>query len=237
MDSLVQIRSLLDSGQFEAALTAIDSLGGLADGPQAPAEVRVLRMTALNGLGRWQETIDLGKPLLSSLSSQTEATLRGRVHALLGYATLRKGDSRNAESHLRAAIHVATWEASEPSDVVRYQRILAFMFHGMGLWRQARHELLNAIGIADDRELDRESGGLRLNLALSELKTGDLGSVPTIIDLATEYLARTDQRKRLLLCALVRSNYLRITGQPNNSSFPAMQELMRKRSAAAGKQT
>lgn len=217
MRDLQAIRRLVETGRYDEAASLADSL---LTGPlqlEDQAEATALRMTALNGMGRWAETLALGDTILPRLTGPSFSGTKAKVHALVGYARLRLGEPRRAESHLRAAIHIATWDLDDPAQAVQYQRLLAFMFHGLGLWRQARHELTGAIEVADSRTLLKESGGLRINLAVTELKFGDIHGVPAILDAAEDFLARASQTKRLLLARLIRANYLRITSQPNKA--------------------
>jgi DNA-binding NtrC family response regulator len=72
----------------------------------------------------------------------------------------------------------------------------------------------NAIEIADANACTSESGILRVNLAVALVKLGILDRAPKCLDEADILLESESRRKWLLLLALVRANYLRITGHP-----------------------
>src|SRR5262249_20748627 len=70
----------------------------------------LLRVTliGLSGLGRWQDLISFVSPLLPQLPKAS--ALLCDAHGYLGLAHMRTGSHRLAEGHLRAAIHVASWD-------------------------------------------------------------------------------------------------------------------------------
>jgi DNA-binding NtrC family response regulator/tetratricopeptide (TPR) repeat protein len=118
---------------------------------------------------------------------------------------------------LRAAIHILTWDLKDQGAAIRQRRRLALMFHGLGLWRQAQYECESAIELADENSIARESGALRLNLAVTLAKSGNLSRVPEVLDEAEQFLADAGNSKWLMQSALMRGSYYRITGHPGKA--------------------
>jgi DNA-binding NtrC family response regulator/tetratricopeptide (TPR) repeat protein len=223
---LETIRALIERSAYLDALAFLDSESESSRNQEYVADKLVLRVAALNGLGRWTDSISSGSPAVGSLSAPYLRKQLSRLHGLLGLAHMRKGAMRDAESHFRAAIHILTWDLGDVEEALRQQRRLALMFLGLGSWHQARFEMEKAIEIADQNGVARESGGLRVNLAVALLKSGPIGSVPAVLDSAEGRLAEVGQTKWLMQAALVRANYLRITGHPTKALeilVPALQ--------------
>ncbi len=226
MTYLHDLRALIETGEYAAALALIASGRVPPATAEATAEITVLKIAALNGLGRWNEAITTGESALTEFSALNLKRQVGHLHGLLGLAHMRIGSTRDAESHLRAAIHITTWDLGDPEEAIRQQRRLALLFLGLGSWRQAQYEIENAIALADKSGIVRESGGLRVNLAITLIKAGTLSSVPQLIAEAESFLDQAGQKKWLMQAHLVRANYLRISGQPRKALellIPALQ--------------
>jgi len=209
---LLEIRRALDNGLYQEALSSCDRIVGSGCDPVLLPEISVLRLDALGGLGRWLEMVELGISLVTVLSPERDLSLLGRVHGLTGFAHIRLGDLRQAERHLRASIHIYTWNLADPIAALRQQRRLGLLYLGMGLLRQARFETESAIEVSDRISCSSESGILRVNLAVTAIKLGDLEKALTCLNEADEFLRRAGRGKWLLLSALVRANRSRIAG-------------------------
>jgi DNA-binding NtrC family response regulator/tetratricopeptide (TPR) repeat protein len=210
---LDRIRALIDQGDYVGALERLGSLGE-PGGQEFFADRTVLRLAALNGLGHWAESIEFASASLDQVESSGALKQLSTIHGLAGFAHLRKGSVREAERHIRAAIHILSWNLRDPVAALGEQRRLSLMFKNLGLWHQARFEMEHAIESADQLGIARESGILRVNLAIVMLKTGELQDIPTILDRVDQVLAVAGHKKWQLLSCLVRANYLRITGRP-----------------------
>jgi len=211
---LEDIRELIARGEYAAALDALRAQNFPPCGVTTTADRTVLQVAALNGLGRWAESIELATGRLDEVEASGALRQLSTLHGLAGFAHLRKGSVREAESHLRAAIHILSWNLKDPVSALGEQRRLSLMFKNLGLWHQARFEMENAIETADRLGIDRESGILRVNTAIVMLKTGQLESVLRVLSKADEMLAAVGHAKWQLLAHLVRANYLRINGHP-----------------------
>jgi DNA-binding NtrC family response regulator/tetratricopeptide (TPR) repeat protein len=88
------------------------------------------------------------------------------------------------------------------------------MFLALGSWHQARFEMEKAIEIADQHGILRESGAIRINLAITLLKSGALAPVQDVLDIAVARLSRLGQEKWLMQAELVRARHLWISGHP-----------------------
>ncbi len=211
--SLAQAAALVREGLFAGAITTLDQIPkeSLTD-HDLNLEAMEIRLEALHGLGDWDRLVSIGTKCISDTSSHRHPRLICRAHALVGIAQMRRGSMRLAEEHLRAAVHVARWDLEDPGEVIKHLRQLAVMFKNRGLWRQAEHEADNAIAVADDRGLASESGIIRVNLSIVLLKSGRLKRVPELLDSAEGFLRAPLKGFWLLLCSMVRANYLRITG-------------------------
>ena len=223
--TLARVQDLLAQGEYDGALSEILAKLGekLASGTQV--ELEIMRLDALAGLGRWTDCIELGAAALALIPG-ADHEYASRVHGVLGYAHMRLGSVRKAETHLRAAVHILTWDHDDPSGALREQRRLSLMFKNLGLWQQAEFELQKAIDTADAHGFERESGSLRVNLAIVLVKTGKLDRALKVLDDALPYLHRVGVTKWLLSADLVRANLLRITGHPSralDTLLPALQ--------------
>jgi DNA-binding NtrC family response regulator/tetratricopeptide (TPR) repeat protein len=207
-----QIHALNLAGQFAEALVALDALAERKPEISSLGEFCVLRMAATEGLGRWNECAELGSRGLASHGTQIDDAHRATIHGLLGIAHTRLGEPRRAEQHLRAAIHILTWDLKDQGAAIRQRRRLALMFHGLGLWRQAEYESESAIELADEHAITRESGALRLNLAVTLAKSGELSRVPEVLNQADRFLAAAGIPKWQMQSALIRASFFRITG-------------------------
>jgi DNA-binding NtrC family response regulator/tetratricopeptide (TPR) repeat protein len=206
---LDQIQILLSSGRYQEAY---EELALLSDRERQLPSCLVAKLDALTGLGRWQELADLGGAAIKELQSGSDSAGLGKIHGLLGFAFFRMGDGIRAERHLRAAVHILTWDVGDPISGLRQQRRLALIFLARGLYRQACHEMEQAISAADEYGANSESGILRVNLAVALTKSGELSRIPSLLDDSEAYLRQVDRAKWSLLSHLVRANYFRITG-------------------------
>lgn len=212
---LSSVAALISYGQAEAALELLDTLGAPDDVTQ-PFKV-TLRATCLHDLGRWDELVQFGSPLVKPLADFQESRTLCNLHASLGVAHLRLGHIRRAEEHMRAAIHVATWDLEDREEAVRHHRQLVVLFKNRGLWALAVFEAENAITIADEIASDRESGGLRINLCTTLLKSGGFARVPLLLEEAEQFLARVDQKRLMLLVQLLRARHTVLVQRPTKA--------------------
>lgn len=218
LKTLEDAQSLISRGLVAEALQVIEKLNfdTLLEG-DADGEGLRLRLRLLGELCRWREVVEVGGEWLRLLLKSPHRAIVGTLHEQLGQAHLRLGDHRRAESHIRAAVHVATWEVEDPIEAIQLQRLLALMFKNLAYWHQARHELRYAIAAADEIECNRESGALRSNLAVVLLKSGGLGEVPTLLDEAERFLALAEKPHWIMRVHLVRARYLILTNHPSNA--------------------
>ena len=151
--NLSTVFNLIEGGLFRDALVLLDSEPVANPATEEDADKLVLRVMALNALGRWKESVSAGSEALAPLSSLSLRKQLTQMHGLLGVAFMRTGAISKAESHYRAAIHVLTWELGDIAESLRQQKRLALMFHGLGLWKQARFEMEKAIEIADRKSV------------------------------------------------------------------------------------
>jgi len=121
----------------------------LVDQSDLPSAFRI-RLRALTGLGQWDEIVALGDSWLPRLRLLHAYEPLCRLHGHVGYSLVRLGRLPKAETHLRAAIHVATWDLSDVERALSHQRRLAILFKNLGRWQQAKFEILSAIGLADE---------------------------------------------------------------------------------------
>src|SRR2546425_1041429 len=138
---LDKIRTLIDQGDYVGALDRLGSLGEPGDGGESFADRTVLQLAALNGLGHWAASIELASASLDQVESSGALKQLSTVHGLAGFAYLRKGCVREAEQHLRAAIHILSWNLKDPIAALGEHRRLSLMFKNLGLWHQARFEM------------------------------------------------------------------------------------------------
>ncbi len=213
-ERLEHIRCLLDTGKYHEALRDLQDPAVAIDDSDLVAHSVALKLDALAGLGRWEESVAFGASVLPKLVTGLDRASLGRIHGLLGFSHLRLGDLRRSELHLRAAIHIATWDVGDTLEVLRHQRRLGLLFLSRALWRQAGFEFEKAIEIAEEQKAERESAALRVNLAVTYIKAGRLAGIIELLEPAEKVLASNSQAKWLANTHLVRANYLRITGHP-----------------------
>ena len=226
---LGNVRRLVEESSYRDALAALEAEPDMTSDTEQGAERVLLKVTSLNGLGRWKDAIALGNASLGAMSNAGLKRHLGRIHGLLGVAYMRTGAIRDAEIHYRAAIHILSWELGDVPDYLREQKRLALMFHGMGLWRQAKFEMEKGIDIADKQGLLRESGTLRLNLAVTHLKSGNFAQASALLESAETIFSGTGQGKASLQASLVRANCLRISGHPGKALESLLASLQRAR--------
>jgi len=147
---LGEIRTLVESGVFDQALDSLDRVSAEAE-PNSPEEREclLLRAQALCGLGKWDAAIVICTPALKMFAESSDMRGLSLLHGWLGTAHLRVGSLRKAEAHLRAAIHILTWDLEDTPGALKEQKRLGLMFHNLGKWSQARHEYEAAIAGAD----------------------------------------------------------------------------------------
>jgi transcriptional regulator with GAF, ATPase, and Fis domain/tetratricopeptide (TPR) repeat protein len=210
---------LIRHGRFEDALASLPPLVGLRE---SVLEVTACRLIALTGLSRWQDVIEEASAALDTHGRDSESrSALASTHSLLGNAYLRTGELAGCESHLRAAIHIFTWDLGLPVEALAPTRILAALYSNMGMWTTARHELGRAIIVADDNNAVRESLGLRVNLGVILLKSSNRGDALKVIDDASHLADFGTFSKQRALCALLRARVLRMS----SAYLPALQAL------------
>ena len=225
-ERLREVRDALDKGMYGEALARCERLAESGHAPDLTAKIGALKLDAFAGLGRWREMVALGSTLIAGFVPNRESESLGRIHGLTGFAYLRLGELRLAERHLRASIHIYTWDLEDLPAALRQQRRLALLYLGMGLLRQSCSEMESAIEISDRNSCTSESGILRVNLAVAMIKVGCLEKVSKCLDEAEKFLKSASRTKWLLLSTLVRANYFRITGHPMQALeilMPALQ--------------
>lgn len=205
-------KNLLAAKRYDEALTALGDYSVLS----SSEEELGMAMVSLHGLGRWSELVALGEMAIKR-SARPTPFLAARVHRHLGIAHLRLGKIRLAERHFRAAIHIATWDMDDPSIAVPTHRDIAIMYKNLGRWQQAKFENLNAMETADETQCHRESGGVRVNLAIVYLKSGEFGKVTELLDDAESFFRLADQPVLILNARLVRARYWNLMGRPKEA--------------------
>ncbi len=215
----MSIRALISEGQHVEALCQLEVEMASSRSEVTPvlAEALGLKLDCLHDLGDWRELVQLGPALIPRLSKAGLFAPLCRTHAVVGIAHLRLGDFRRAEEHLRAAIHVARWDLESREEAIRHQRQLVVLFKNRGLWALARFEAENAIATADETGLNAESGGLRINLCSTLLKSGHFAVVPGLLVEADKYLALAGNSLPILLSSLLRARYLVLTHHPTKA--------------------
>jgi len=204
---LDEIRQTVEFGRHGEALTTIERLLRFQPDPNdwfRTPHLTSSDMTAIRGLC---------EAILKEVSTQKQATEQSRAHGILGYIALRLGSVHDAERHLRAAIHILSWDLGDIAGSTRQQRRLAVVFKNLGRYHQARFECERAIELADLHGLERESQANRQNLAIVLVKMGKLDEASKVFDeLSTRIEAPSDARIGLRL-TLARANYFRMIGQ------------------------
>src|SRR5688572_11878260 len=233
----IEVRAdrLIAEQRFGEALDLIES-----EGPNSTtlSDITACRIAALCGLGRWTDVVNLGTQSIESAGDDAPRAARARVHSLLGNAFLRLGELALSEAHLRAAVHIFTWDLQSPVRALRPTRILSAVFSNMGMWSMARHELLRAIQVADTGGATRESIGLGINLAVVQLKSGAIEDVRRTIASITPHLTSSASSKQQQLCSLLDARCLRMTGDNKKASallfdlLPAIKDNGRRREEA-----
>jgi DNA-binding NtrC family response regulator/tetratricopeptide (TPR) repeat protein len=203
---------LLAAKRYEEALRALGDYSATT----ISEEQLGIALTSLHSLSRWSDIVILGEGIVRGPSKPTPP-VAAHVHRHLGVAHLRLGKTRLAERHFRAAIHIATWDLDDPVLALPTHRDIAIMYKNLGRWQLAKFENLNAIETADEIGCHRESGGVRINLAIVYLKSGEFGEVPLLLDEAEKYLNLADRPVLILHARLVRARYLNLTGHPKEA--------------------
>ena len=215
-DLIARAQDLVERASFAEALQTIE--GMLVDFEKSPTTATQLvriRLGALTGLGRWAELVEFADRLIS-LVPRGEKLLCD-LHGYVGLANIRLGSPRPAESHLRAAIHIAVWDLNDKEQALYHQRQLGIMFKNLGLWQLAKHEVTNAILTADEIQSHKQSGALRQNLAIIFLKCGNLADVPRLLDDSELFLRNEGKPHWIISSKLLRARYLVITHHPTKA--------------------
>ncbi|HET9252289.1 MAG TPA: sigma 54-interacting transcriptional regulator [Candidatus Eisenbacteria bacterium] len=237
--TLSQALRLLEAGKPADALAVLDGIP--LDGDLEQEMLSALlnaRLSSLNSLGRWSEILTLGETWLATLRERKLAGALGDTHGHVGLAYARVGKVSLSERHLRAAIHVYTWEINDLPRALSYQRQLAIVFKNLGRWHQARYEIEAAIDLADEGNVLREAGAFRANLAILLLKSGCIQPVPSILDKAEQCLKNSNRTEWLVQLSLSRSRYFILQGQANialetlGPNLPIIRECDRTREEA-----
>lgn len=212
---LARARRYLSDGLLTRALECLEALTSGCDlgDPDAREGLR-LRFLVLHDLSMWQELADLCSSTLSSTVPGAFPDLLSSAHGYLGVAELRLGLADSAEDHLRAAIHIATWELRDQREALRHRRRLAVAFKNLGLWRNSQFEAEKGIRIADRGGFPGESGILRVNLAVVLMKSSNLDKLSEILLVADERLSTASHDLWALLAKLARARYLVLTHHP-----------------------
>jgi DNA-binding NtrC family response regulator/tetratricopeptide (TPR) repeat protein len=203
------VQSLMDQERPEEALGALKGL--------EPSEQTLwLRLVSLRRLRHWPELADLASGLLKT-DPRPSPQLMARAHGLLGLARMRLGTPLAAEKHFRAAIHIATWDINDEAEALYWHRDMAVMYKNLGRWQQAKFENLSAMATADAIACHRESGGLRTNLAIVYLKSGEFGAVETLLNESEAFFVKAGRPPAILNNYLVRGCYLNLMGRPKEA--------------------
>lgn len=213
-DTLSTAADLVRNGEFETSLTLLDFALQRDSSLSLSDTFVACRIGALVGLSRWAEALAVGTDYLDQCQELASTEPLGRIHRLIGIAALRSGQVARCEAHLRAAIHILTWDLRLPTEALKCRRALGVMFSNAGMWKTARFELENAIEVADRGQVTRESIALRINLAVVQLKAGQISSIDGILAKAEDLAGKNGHGKRLILTHLLRAKYLRMTGHP-----------------------
>ena len=203
------VHSLMDQNRFDEALNALDR--------SEPTEQTLeLRLVSLRGLCRWTELVDLASTAIR-MEPKPSPLFLARAHGHLGFARMRLGATLAAEKHFRAAIHIATWDLNDEAEALWWHRDMAVMYKNLGRWQQAKFENLSAIATADVIGCHRESGGLRTNLAIVYLKSGEFEAVETLVNEAEAFFIQAGRPPEALNNYLVKARYLNLMGKPKEA--------------------
>src|SRR6267143_2586717 len=215
-ERLDEIRELIEGGCHGDALAGLERILGIDPDPTKWTYALQLDLIERPYARITGELQCLAETLLHKLAKSEARADLGRLHGILGYISLRLGAVHKAESHLRAAIHILSWDLGDIPGSIRQRRRLSIVFKNLGLYHQARFECERAIALADLHGLEHESQTNRSNLAIVLLKMGRLLEVPRFLDELAQRLDRPldnpTSPRTLLRFHLVRANYLRITG-------------------------
>ena len=203
------VQSPMDQHKVKEALIGIERL-------DSAESTLALRLLDLRRLRRWTELADLASAAIQMVPRPSPLFL-ARAHGQLGFARMRLGAPLAAEKHFRAAIHIATWDLNDETEALFWHRDMAVMYKNLGRWQQAKFENLSAIATADAIGCHRESGGLRANLAIVYLKSGEFGAVEALINEAEAFYLRAGRPPEALNNYLVRGRYLNLTGKPKEA--------------------
>jgi len=199
------VQALMDQKRFSEVLIALED-------SELSEQTIGWRLVSLRRLNRWPELIDLASTAMK-MEPRPSSRLLARAHGLMGFARMRLGTPLAAEKHFRAAIHIATWDLNDEAEAMHWHREMAVMYKNLGRWQQAKFENLSAMATADAIECHRESGGLRTNLAIVYLKSGEFGAVEAVLDEADAFFVKAGRPPEALNNYLVRGRYLNLIGR------------------------
>jgi DNA-binding NtrC family response regulator/tetratricopeptide (TPR) repeat protein len=217
VDTLNEIGRLIEEGCHEQALSELERMSGI---DPSPTNWTYSVQGATSGQlvpGRIGQLHSLAGTLLDNLANRDKKPDQARLHGLLGYLSLRLGAVHKAESHLRAAIHILSWDLGDIPGSIRQQRRLSVLLKNLGLYHQARFECERVIALADEHGLERESQASRQNIAIVLIKMGRLHDAQEVLDGLEERLNKHIEKpadtRALPRFHLLRANFLRIRGQ------------------------
>src|SRR3977135_208004 len=125
-DQLARARRYLSDGLLTRALDYLEELTSGCDFGNLDARDGMrMRFLVLHNLGMWQELAGLCKTTLSNTLPGAYPDVLSSAHGYLGVAELRLGLADSAEDHLRAAIHIATWELRDQREALSHRSCLA----------------------------------------------------------------------------------------------------------------
>ena len=217
VDTLSDIGRLIEEGCHERALSELERVSGIDSNP-TNWTYSVQPTSSQLAPGRIGQLHSLAETLLENLAKRDKKLDLARLHGLLGYFNLRLGAVHKAESHLRAAIHILTWDLGDIAGAIRQHRRLSVVLKNLGLYHQARFECERVIALADAHALERESQAGRQNIAIVLIKMGRLRDAKATLEDLEERLNRHIDKpadtRAVPRFHLLRANFLRITGQP-----------------------
>src|SRR5467141_3152446 len=133
LERLDEIGQLIRCGRHQEALSELERVSGIDPSPTnwtysiQPASGDQSRS------GKIAQLHCLAESLLENVSGRDQKTDQGRLHGLLGYLSLRLGAVHKAESHLRAAIHILSWDLGDIGGSIRQHRRLSVVLKNLGL--------------------------------------------------------------------------------------------------------
>jgi len=211
-------RELVRTGEFAEALIVLNPLS-VEIGPtdEQCTELLQLQIASLHGMGDWENLAAACQQMIRKLRKSGNDAARAHAHGHLGSAEMRLGNPRIAEDHFRAAIHIAIWDLEDPYAAIPHRRRLAIMFQTLGLWPQAIHESLYAVDQARESSRGDQEVAALFVLAVALLKSGRLETLPEHLNRIDNLVDQTERLRSRERAALLRANYLRLTGHSSRA--------------------